>query len=129
MTGDVAEILDSSDEIYELHTAAAGPAGALPLTEDMLRNWASGDLFGLSQDAGMGWNPSMLAKGVPDPLHVRRHPRRRRHAHRAGLSHRPLGGRPAHAGRRARIQGQRLRPVRRLLHRPVRRPHAGHRRA
>jgi putative YjhG/YagF family dehydratase len=62
MTGDVAEILESSEEIYELHTAAAGPTGALPLTEDMLRNWASGDLFGLSQDAGMGWNPAMLGR-------------------------------------------------------------------
>jgi len=28
----------------------------------MLRNWASGDLFGLTQDAGMGWNPSMLGR-------------------------------------------------------------------
>src|SRR4051794_1620478 len=48
--------------VYDLRTNAAGPAGALPLTEEMLRNWASGDLFGLSQDAGMGWNPSMLGR-------------------------------------------------------------------
>src|SRR3954463_16681248 len=55
-----ADILESPEEIYHLHTAAAGPAGSLPLTDEMLRNWASGDLFGLSQDAGMGWNPATL---------------------------------------------------------------------
>src|SRR5258706_6157782 len=59
---DVSQILESPEEIYALHTAAPGPAGALPLTEDILRNWASGDLFGLSQDAGMGWNPAMLGR-------------------------------------------------------------------
>src|SRR5689334_13253635 len=56
------DLLESPPEIYELRTNAPGPAGALPLTEDMLRNWASGDLFGLTQDAGMGWNPSMLGR-------------------------------------------------------------------
>ena len=38
----------------------AGPAGKLPLTDEMLRNWSSGDLFGLTQDAGMGWNPALI---------------------------------------------------------------------
>src|SRR3954449_671431 len=57
-----ADILESPEEVYHLHTAAAGPAGSLPLTDEMLRNWASGDLFGLSQDAGMGWNPAMLGR-------------------------------------------------------------------
>ena len=28
----------------------------------MLRNWASGDLFGLTQDAGMGWDASSLGR-------------------------------------------------------------------
>src|SRR4051812_8001406 len=28
----------------------------------MLRNWSSGDLFGLSQDAGMGWDPAALGR-------------------------------------------------------------------
>jgi len=59
----VAEgVLDSPPEIYSVHTRAVGPAGSLPLTEEMLRNWSSGDLFGLSQDAGMGWNASQLGK-------------------------------------------------------------------
>src|SRR5437588_4513359 len=47
--------------VYDIRTRAAGPAGALPLTEQMLRDWASGDLFGLSQDAGMGWEPRRVA--------------------------------------------------------------------
>ncbi len=41
-------------------TSAAGPAGALPLDEEMLSTWSSGDLFGLSQNAGMGWRPQDL---------------------------------------------------------------------
>jgi putative YjhG/YagF family dehydratase len=54
------DLLTSPDSIYDIQTAAPGPGGKLPLTDDMLRNWASGDIFGLSQNAGMGWNPSLL---------------------------------------------------------------------
>src|SRR3954447_12639616 len=42
----------------DVQTKADGPAGALPLTDTMLREWPSGDLFGLSQNAGMGWSAS-----------------------------------------------------------------------
>ncbi len=38
-----------------VHTHAAGPAGAMPLSEEMLRDWPCGDIFGLTQNAGMGW--------------------------------------------------------------------------
>lgn len=44
----------------DLRTSATGPLGDLPLTEEMLRTRASGDLFGLSQNAGMGWDPAKL---------------------------------------------------------------------
>lgn len=44
----------------EIATAAEGPEGELPLTDSMLRTWSSGDLFGLTQSAGMGWDPSKL---------------------------------------------------------------------
>jgi putative YjhG/YagF family dehydratase len=54
--GDGVELID------DIQTSAAGPAGKLPLTSDMLLNWASGDVFGLSQDAGMGWTPSQLGR-------------------------------------------------------------------
>src|SRR5580704_2453027 len=56
-----AEILDSSDaQLLAVQTKAAGPAGSLPLSAEMLREWPSGDLFGLSQNAGMGWSPKEM---------------------------------------------------------------------
>ncbi|HZR17228.1 MAG TPA: YjhG/YagF family D-xylonate dehydratase [Verrucomicrobiae bacterium] len=50
------------EEIYQIKTNAPGPAGRLPLTEDQLLNRPSGDLFGLSQNVGMGWNPAQAAE-------------------------------------------------------------------
>jgi putative YjhG/YagF family dehydratase len=50
------------DDIDSIQTSAAGPAGTLPLTGEMLLNWASGDIFGLCQDAGMGWTPSQVGR-------------------------------------------------------------------
>jgi putative YjhG/YagF family dehydratase len=44
----------------EIATHGAGPQGSLPLTDEMLRNWPSGDLFGLTQNAGMGWDPQRM---------------------------------------------------------------------
>src|SRR6266850_3471289 len=53
------DIFDSgTPDIYRIQTQTSGPAGSLPLTEDMLLNSPSGDLFGLSQNAGMGWTPA-----------------------------------------------------------------------
>jgi len=37
-----------------------GPAGSLPLTPEALRERSSGDIFGLTQDVGMGWSPAAL---------------------------------------------------------------------
>ena len=52
---------DSDDPaLFEVPTKAPGPAGSLPFTPDMLRERPSGDLFGWSQNAGMGWTPSAL---------------------------------------------------------------------
>jgi putative YjhG/YagF family dehydratase len=54
-------ILDTAnEEVYQLRTTAAGPAGSLPLEPDRLRQMSSGDLFGWTQNAGMGWNPAKL---------------------------------------------------------------------
>lgn len=44
----------------DLATRGDGPRGSLPLTDEMLRHWPSGDLFGLTQNAGMGWDPNMM---------------------------------------------------------------------
>lgn len=43
--------------LYEIATKSPGASGELPLTEEMLLNAPSGDLFGLSQNVGMGWEP------------------------------------------------------------------------
>jgi putative YjhG/YagF family dehydratase len=57
------EILGSGGRlITDITTRAAGPAGRLPLTEDMLVRRPSGDLFGWSQNAGMGWRPENLGR-------------------------------------------------------------------
>ena len=54
-------VLDSDhDAIYALRTTARGPSGTLPLEANQLRHMSSGDLFGLTQNAGMGWNPALL---------------------------------------------------------------------
>jgi putative YjhG/YagF family dehydratase len=51
-----------SDTIFDVRTRAQGPAGSLPLTAEMLRERPSGDLFGLSQNAGMGWTASEVGR-------------------------------------------------------------------
>ncbi len=53
-------LCESEPTIYSVTTTDSGPSGTLPLTEELLRHAPSGDLFGLSQDAGMGWNPLEL---------------------------------------------------------------------
>jgi putative YjhG/YagF family dehydratase len=58
---ELAKVFDSADAgIYEVHTHAPGPQGMLPLTAEMLMEEPSGNLFGLSQNAGMGWAPEAL---------------------------------------------------------------------
>jgi putative YjhG/YagF family dehydratase len=53
------DFLESTDaEIYRVRTKATGPGGALPFTPELLRSSPSGDLFGMMQNAGMGWNPA-----------------------------------------------------------------------
>ena len=57
-------IIEGDDPaIYRIETASEGPAGGLPLTDRMLRESPSGDLFGLSQNVGMG----CAARAAADP--------------------------------------------------------------
>lgn len=49
-------------DLFDVETSAGGPAGALPLTTELLRDRPSGDVFGLSQNAGMGWDPAKTAR-------------------------------------------------------------------
>jgi putative YjhG/YagF family dehydratase len=55
--------LDSADPgLYRIHTNGPGPVGKLPFTEQMLLDSPSGDLFGMTQNAGMGWEPHELLR-------------------------------------------------------------------
>ena len=51
---------EENPDLYHVQTTADGPAGSLPLTDEMLRHRPSGDLFGWTQDAAMGWQPTQL---------------------------------------------------------------------
>jgi len=54
-------IVNSGDpSLLDIRTHAPGPPGALPFTPEMLLDRPSGDLFGWSQNAGMGWDPVQL---------------------------------------------------------------------
>jgi putative YjhG/YagF family dehydratase len=46
--------------LLDVVTHVPGPVGALPLTAEMLRSRPSGDVFGWTQNAGMGWEPSAI---------------------------------------------------------------------
>jgi dihydroxyacid dehydratase/phosphogluconate dehydratase len=50
------------DNIFDVQTHAPGPSGRLPLESDFLTRAPSGHVFGWTQDAAMGWNPSDLGK-------------------------------------------------------------------
>jgi putative YjhG/YagF family dehydratase len=47
-------------KLDDVATHAPGPRGILPITPEMLLNAPSGNLFGLTQNAGMGWEPQKL---------------------------------------------------------------------
>jgi len=51
-------ILGDGALLSSTRTKAQGPAGRLPITPEMLLGEPSGNLFGMTQDAGMGWDPS-----------------------------------------------------------------------
>jgi putative YjhG/YagF family dehydratase len=61
------DLFDTDDAlIYDVRTRAPGPPGRLPLTADDLVRRSSGDLFGWTQDVGMGLPASEL--GRPEVL-------------------------------------------------------------
>ena len=56
------QIVESERSLWRVETAGAGPQGRLPLTAEMLLERPSGDIFGLTQNAGMGWDPRELGR-------------------------------------------------------------------
>ena len=56
-----SSLVDSADEsIYAPRTRSPGPEGRLSLEEDQVVGSPSGNIFGFSQNAGMGWNPARM---------------------------------------------------------------------
>src|SRR5436190_663073 len=62
MTATLDTLLHTDPALFAIRSSAPGPSGALPLTEDLLRHAPSGDLFGWTQDVGMGWTPAELGR-------------------------------------------------------------------
>ncbi|MFN2137593.1 MAG: YjhG/YagF family D-xylonate dehydratase [Candidatus Promineifilaceae bacterium] len=52
------EILGDGLSVAHTKLFGEGPVGKLPLDEQMLLHEPSGNLFGLTQNAGMGWDPA-----------------------------------------------------------------------
>jgi len=56
-----SSVLETTDDnVFVASTHARGPQGQLPITAEMLLTAPSGNLFGLTQNAGMGWSPERL---------------------------------------------------------------------
>ena len=53
-------VLGTAEAVAAGRLEGAGPAGSLPLTPDLLRERPSGDIFGLTQNVGMGWSAGEL---------------------------------------------------------------------
>lgn len=51
------DILGDSDSIHNTRIYGTANDGKLPLTEDVLLNEPSGNLFAMTQNVAMGWNP------------------------------------------------------------------------
>src|SRR5689334_12223022 len=54
------QLLGSAASIASSRIEGEGPVGRLPLTAEMLREEPSGNIFGLTQNAGMGWRADAL---------------------------------------------------------------------
>ena len=52
----------ASNDIFSIQTKAPGPSGKLPLSAEEMRSKPSGDIFGMTQSAGMGWKASELVR-------------------------------------------------------------------
>ena len=57
----ISAVLETDAALFaEAKTHAPGPDGSLPITAEMLLTEPSGNLFGLTQSAGMGWDVNRL---------------------------------------------------------------------
>jgi len=56
------ELLGGVDALSASRTMGVSPEGSLPITAEQLRSEPSGNLFGLTQNAGMGMDPKDIAR-------------------------------------------------------------------
>ena len=57
----VTSVLETpSLDLGDVATHAPGPSGQLPITPEMLLKQPSGNLFGLTMNVGMGWDPARV---------------------------------------------------------------------
>ena len=56
----LSAILGSATSVAADRVSGRGPSGALPLDRELLLHAPSGNLFGLTQNVGMGWNADAL---------------------------------------------------------------------
>lgn len=58
-----ASLVETTDDsVYTLTSTVKGPTGKLPVTDELLRHAPSGDLFGWTQNVGMGLQPELLGR-------------------------------------------------------------------
>ncbi len=105
------------DPPESLQTSADGPTGKLPLSDEILRQWTSGDLFGLTQSVGMGFDPRRVLGDQYLVLSTQGG---------AGVPHRALGSRYSRSRSRRADRNARRCTVCSLCQRSLRWSHAGH---
>lgn len=57
-----SQLYSDSAALTDIISQQPGPSGELPLTDELLRDSPSGDLFGWTQNVGMGWDPAELTR-------------------------------------------------------------------
>src|ERR1700694_2209570 len=58
----IDDVLGTDQDVNSTRLFGQGAAGSLPLTEDMLLNEPSGNLFAMTQNVAMGWNPEEVGR-------------------------------------------------------------------
>jgi putative YjhG/YagF family dehydratase len=58
----IEAILGTAEHFAQSRLSGQGPSGRLPINAEMLLNEPSGNLFGMTQNAGMGWNPADVGR-------------------------------------------------------------------
>lgn len=58
----LSAVLGTGNVLVDVRLEGEGPSGQLPITEENLLRKPSGHLFGLTQNAGMGWRPDAVLR-------------------------------------------------------------------